>query len=80
MVATDAARKAREHDMPRRTKAQILAFADSSITPERVERLRDAAGEAGDLEMVAVCRRALEGDEEAVAECVRVIREAEAQS
>lgn len=31
------------------------------ITDERIERLRDAAGEAGDTEMVAICEIAIYG-------------------
>lgn len=46
---------------------------------ERIERLEIAAGEHGDLEMVEICRRALAGDEAALAECERVLRNAEAQ-
>jgi hypothetical protein len=61
------------------TKAQILAFADSIITLQQVERLRVQAAEAGDTEQVAICNRAIDGDESAVRECARVIRDAEAQ-
>lgn len=45
----------------------------------RIGALRTAAGEAGDLEQVAVCDRALGGDREAVAACVAVIMDVLAQ-
>jgi hypothetical protein len=37
---------------------------------ERIESLRDEAGQAGDLAQVAVCERALDGDRRATLECV----------
>lgn len=43
-----------------------------------VERLRAEAATAGDLAQVAICDRALDGDETARAECARVIRAAAA--
>ena len=43
----------------------------------RIEALSTEAGQAGDLEMVAICERALAGDTAAIAECVRVLAEAE---
>lgn len=60
-------------------KAQILAFADASITLEQVESLSDEAGQAGDLEMVAICGRAIAGDESAVRQCEQVIADTEGQ-
>lgn len=42
----------------------------------RIRELRTEAGQAGDMEMVAICDRALDGDEEAIAECARVMAEA----
>lgn len=39
----------------------------------RVQVLREEAGQAGDVEMVEVCERALRGDVGDLAECVRVI-------
>lgn len=47
---------------------------------DRIERLETEAGEHGDLEQVEICRRALAGDEGAIAECERVLRDAEAHS
>ncbi len=50
-----------------------------TITDSQISTLSDEAGAHGDLEMVAICERALAGDEAAVAECVRVIQSAEAE-
>lgn len=50
-----------------------------TITDEQIITLGEEAGCAGDLAMVAICERAIGGDEEARAECVEVIRDAEAQ-
>jgi hypothetical protein len=52
----------------------------TTITDEQIEALSTEAGSAGDLDQVAICDRALRGDESAKAECVRVIRDAEAQA
>lgn len=57
-----------------------------TITVTQIEALRDESGQAGDLAMVAICDRALRGtlpeslsrDRRAIAECARVIAEAEA--
>ena len=43
-----------------------------------IEALRTEAGEAGDLEQVAICDAALRGDAEALAEVERVLTEAAA--
>lgn len=51
-----------------------------SITTTQIEALRNNAAEAGDLDQVAVCDRALAGDDAAIAECVRVITDAEAMA
>jgi hypothetical protein len=51
-----------------------------TITNEQIETLRAEAGQAGDLDQVAVCDAALAGDESARRKCVRVISDAEAQS
>lgn len=37
------------------------------------------AARAGDLEQVAICEKALDGDADAMAECRRVIQDARAQ-
>lgn len=50
-----------------------------TITDEQIETLATEAGAAGDSEQVAICERALAGDDSARVECVRVIRDAEAQ-
>ena len=50
-----------------------------NVTIGQLIKLRDGAGSAGDLEMVTICQRALDGDTEALAECVAVIRDYEAQ-
>jgi hypothetical protein len=47
---------------------------------ERIEALRDEAGQAGDLAQVALCNRALEGDQDARVECARVIDNAGASN
>lgn len=52
----------------------------TEITDEQLERLEQEAGSAGDLEMAATCRRALDGDTAARAECARVIRDAQAMA
>jgi hypothetical protein len=45
---------------------------------EFIRLLSNEAGEHGDLEQVAICERALAGDDDAIAECIRVaIRESE---
>lgn len=49
------------------------------ITTEAVQALRDEAGSAGDLEQVAICTAAMNGDAGARDECARVIAEAAAQ-
>lgn len=49
------------------------------ITTAQIKALSDEAGQAGDLEQVAVCAKALEGDSAARAECARVISDAAAQ-
>ncbi len=43
------------------------------ITAAQIRKLSIEAAEAGDLDQVAVCERALTGDVEAQAECQRVI-------
>lgn len=44
-----------------------------------VSALRREAAEAGDMEQVAICDAAIEGDAEAAIDCARVIAEAAAQ-
>ena len=53
--------------------------ADTAITNEQIETLREEALDAGDLAQSVLCRIALDrldGHEAARAECVRVIRAA----
>lgn len=50
-----------------------------NVTTSQIRTLRDEAGTAGDLEQVAVCDKALDGDKDAAAECARVIADAAAQ-
>lgn len=47
-------------------------------TDEQIRTLSTEAGEAGDLEQVALCDNALAGDDEARAECAKAIRAASA--
>jgi hypothetical protein len=51
---------------------------DIIINDERIEALMAEAAAAGDMEMVRICERAIEGDDDAIAECARVIRDAAA--
>lgn len=53
---------------------------ETAITDEQIERLEQEAGNAGDLEQAQLCRRALDGDTAARAECERVIRDAQAMA
>jgi len=48
------------------------------VTPRELRALRREAAEAGDLEQVRLCERALDGDPAAVLACRRAIDEAEA--
>lgn len=49
------------------------------MTSEQIEQLKQEAAQAGNLAQVEICERALDGDESAVRECERVVREAAAQ-
>ena len=64
----------------RATVINITRERDMDITDEQIRALSDEAGQAGDLEQVAICERALNGDGAARAECGRVIADAAAQS
>jgi hypothetical protein len=46
------------------------------VTEAMIDALRGEAGAAGDLAMVAICDRALGGDQAAIDSCVAVIRTA----
>jgi hypothetical protein len=49
-----------------------------SVSRSDIEQLQIEAGAAGDLEMVKVCARALDGSSRAWRECERVIANAQA--
>jgi len=51
-----------------------------NITDTQIITLRIEAAQAGDEAQVALCDRALEGDDEARAECARTIAAAEAMA
>lgn len=53
--------------------------AAADITDPQIEALSAEAAAAGDLAQVALCNRALDGDESARAACARVIADALAQ-
>ena len=53
--------------------------ADSEPTRKQIAALRDEAAAAGDDAMVAICRDALDGDEDAVTKVAQCIRDAAAQ-
>jgi len=55
----------------------LVCVADCPSDAE-IQGLRGAAGQAGDLEQVAICDRALGGDEAARTECAQVIADARA--
>lgn len=50
----------------------------TTITDTQIRQLRNEAGEAGDIEQVEICDRALAGDEDACEECARGIADAAA--
>lgn len=65
----------RRQDIP---ASELTAPSRMEITAEQVQALEAEAGQAGDLEQAAICRKALEGDGGAWAECERVIAAAAA--
>ena len=50
------------------------------ITDTDIQQLKNEAAQAGDIEQVAICDRALDGDEAARAECAEVIEDAQAMA
>lgn len=46
------------------------------ITEDQITELRTEAGEHGDLDMVAICDRAIDGDRTARERCAEVISDA----
>ena len=66
--------------LPRDTGAALQSGGTwRQIDDERIGALRTASAVAGDREQVALCDRALAGDDAARAECERVIRDAAAE-
>lgn len=55
-------------------------MANQEITKAQIESLNNEAAAHGDLEQVAICERALEGDMAARRECARVISAAADQA
>lgn len=53
-------------------------MTETKITNDQISTLRSEAGQAGDLEMVAICDQAIAGDESARNECADVIAAAQA--
>uniref|UniRef100_A0A6M3J2Q3 Uncharacterized protein n=1 Tax=viral metagenome TaxID=1070528 RepID=A0A6M3J2Q3_9ZZZZ len=51
----------------------------TTITNSQIRKLRIGAGQAGDLEQVAICDHALDGDGDALRQCEAVIADARAQ-
>jgi hypothetical protein len=49
------------------------------MTKSQIEALLIESGEAGDMEQVAICKAALDGDPSAIDECAKVIANALAQ-
>lgn len=56
-----------------------MTITIDTITDAQIIALKYEAGCHADTEMVDICQRALDGDTEALAECVAVIRDYEAQ-
>lgn len=57
----------------------LLYVEVAEITDSQIRALRSEAGVAGDEKQVAICDRALDGDEAARRECARVIADAAGQ-
>lgn len=65
---------------PKSDEIDWTGFDAAEITDAQIEALRTEAGGAGDSAQVAICDRALQGDESARAECARVIADAQAMA
>lgn len=61
------------------SEAESEEIEPQPVTDSQLSKLSNEASEAGDLEQVAICERALAGDAEAHVECAKVIRNAQAQ-
>lgn len=59
------------------TSGTLLAIC-AGMTRREIRAMRNEAAEAGDMAQVAICDLALDGDEQALAECERVRRAAQA--
>lgn len=55
-----------------------LSDSDGGTQEDVIRQLSREAAEAGDLEMVAICERALAGDELALEKCARAIENTQA--
>jgi hypothetical protein len=62
------------------TAAAVLAAFSVSQLDAKIERLEQECGEAGDLDAVKICRRALAGSQRARRVCARWIADAAAAS
>jgi hypothetical protein len=60
------------------TAAAVLSHYTAEELDHAIDLLELEAGTAGDLEMVEICRRALDGDASARRACVEAIRAARA--
>lgn len=58
--------------------ARTIEAQVEEVSDEQIEQLLQEAGQAGDQKMVEICRWALNGDEQARAQCADVIEEARA--
>lgn len=78
-VAAESAWAARAAEHAR-TCEWVATRAHQLDTPsdERIRGLRTGAGEAGDLEQVELCDRALEGEAAAIAKCAMALRAGDA--
>lgn len=64
---------------PDHPRARVSSIIDRPITNAQIEALSNEAGQSGDLEMVAICERALNGSARARKACEKAIRWARAQ-
>jgi len=56
---------------------EIVERREQSLTDGEIERLRQAAGQAGDTKQVRICDQALRGNRKARLECASVIADNE---
>lgn len=55
-----------------------IETVSQTVTTQQIEALMNEAGVAGDLEQVALCKLALQGNDAALEACADVIAEAQA--